>query len=89
MEKSDFKIQLDGNILTITCDKESSIESDENEKFTRREFRYQAFQRTLLLPKDVVDQDRVTAKYDVGLLQLTIPKREEAKQRLSRLISIG
>ncbi|MET3878044.1 Hsp20/alpha crystallin family protein [Chitinophaga sp. OAE865] len=89
MEKSDFKIQLDGNTLTITCDKESSMESNENEKFTRREFSYQAFQRTLLLPKDVVDQEGVTAKYDAGLLQLTIPKREEAKKKPPRLINIG
>ena len=89
MEKGDFKIQLDGNTLTITCDKESSLESSENERSTRREFSYQAFQRTLLLPKDVVDQDGVTAKYDAGLLQLTIPKREEARKKPPRLINIG
>jgi HSP20 family protein len=89
MEKSDFKIQLDGNTLNISCEKESNLESNENEKFTRREFSYQAFQRTLLLPKNVVDQDRVTARYESGLLQLTIPKREDAKQKPPRLISIS
>lgn len=88
MDKSDFKIQLDGNTLTISCEKESHFEDSQNERFTRREFSYESFQRTLLLPKDVVDQDSVTAKYDKGMLQLTIPKREEVKQKPPRLISI-
>ncbi len=89
MEKSDFNIQLDGNTLTISCEKQANSEDNESERFTRREFSYEAFQRTLLLPKDVVDQNGVSAKYENGLLQLTIPKREEAKKKPPRMISIG
>jgi HSP20 family protein len=38
-------------------------------------------QRSFLLPKDVVDRNGILASYDNGLLRLTIPKREEAKQK--------
>jgi HSP20 family protein len=41
------------------------------------------------LPKDVVDSEKIKAKYENGLLQLSIPKREEAKQKPSRLIDIS
>ncbi|WP_439556715.1 Hsp20/alpha crystallin family protein [Dyadobacter sp.] len=41
-----------------------------------------------MLPKDVVDEDRISAQYENGLLKLRIPKREEAKQKGPRLIEI-
>ncbi len=44
---------------------------------------------TFHLPKEVVDADKINAKYENGLLCLVIPKREEAKQEPSRLIDIS
>ena len=89
MNKKDFKIQLDGNMLTISSEKSNQKEeNDRDEKYSRKEFSYQSFQRTFTLPKDVVDADKIEAKYDNGLLQLVIPKKEEAKQKPPRQIQI-
>lgn len=88
MEKNDFKIQLDGNTLMISSEKELKSENKDGENYTRREFSYQSFQRTLVLPKDVVDEEKIKARYDNGVLRLSIPKREEAKQKSPRMISI-
>ena len=88
MQKSDFQIRLDGNTLTIASLKQHSDE-DKQENYSRKEFSYQSFQRSLLLPKDVVDEDGISARYENGLLQLTIPKKEAAKKKEPRLIEIG
>jgi HSP20 family protein len=87
--KKDFKIQLDGNSLTISSEKQDQREEKEGESFNRKEFSYQSFYRTFHLPKEVVDADKIKAKYDNGILRLEIPKREEAKQKPSRLINIA
>jgi HSP20 family protein len=89
MQKNDFKIELDGNMLTIRSEKEERRVNNDNEKYTRREFSYQSFQRTFQLPKDVVDEDKIQARYENGLLHLTIPKKEHAKQRPPRMIEIA
>lgn len=88
MEKKDFKITLDGNLLTISSQKEYSEET-RKENYTRREFSYRSFQRSFELPKDVVDESNINARYDNGLLHLTIPKKEEAKRKAPRMIEIA
>ena len=89
MTKKDFKVELDGNMLTISSEKTNQKEENESERYSRREFSYQSFQRTFTLQKDVVDIDKIQAKYENGLLQLVIPKKEEAKQKPPRLIQIS
>jgi len=89
MTKKDFKIELDGNSLTISSEKTNQKDETESERYARKEFSYQSFQRTFTLQKDVVDSDKIQAKYENGLLHLLIPKREEAKQKPPRLIQIS
>ena len=50
---------------------------------------YQSFQRNFELPKNVVDEDKISARYANGLLYLSIPKKEEAKQKPPRMIEIA
>jgi len=88
MEKKDFHISLDGNTLTIASQKQQQEEKNED-GYSRREFSYQSFQRSFELPKDVVDDEHIAARYENGLLLLTIPKKEEAKKKAPRLIEIG
>jgi HSP20 family protein len=88
MQKNDFQIQLDGNTLTISSNRQHNEEKTE-EGYTRKEFSYQSFQRSFLLPKDVVNDEGIVARYENGLLMLTIPKKEEVKQKPPRLIEIG
>jgi HSP20 family protein len=87
MTKDDFKIELDGNQLTISSEIESQQENNEDNKYSRKEC-YQSFQRIFQLPKEVVDADKIQARYVNGLLQLSIPKKEEAKQRPPRRIEV-
>ena len=89
MNKEDFKIELDGNNLTINSEHKAENTENEGERYSRREFSYQSFQRTFTLPKDVVDIDQINAKYENGVLQLLIPKKEEAKQKPPRMINIS
>lgn len=88
MDKKDFVITLDGNQLTISSAKQSE-ETKKEEIYTRREFSYQSFTRTFQLPKDVVDSEKIMATYENGLLNLMIPKKEEAKQKGPKQIAIN
>lgn len=88
MKKEDFRVELDGNTLTINSEMKNEQEVKEGERYTRREFSYQSFQRTFTLPKNVVDVDQINARYENGVLHLTIPKREEARQKPPRMIEI-
>src|SRR4026208_1007731 len=58
MEKKDFKIELDGNALTISSEKQNESEEKEGENYNRKEFSYQSFYRTFNLPKEVVNADK-------------------------------
>ena len=89
MTKKDFKIELDSNVLTITSERQHEQEQKEGERYSRKEFSYQSFQRTFTLPKEVVDDDKIEARYDNGVLHLVIPKKEAAKQKPARMIQIN
>ena len=88
MDKKDFKIEIDGSALTISSEKQNEKEEKDGENYNRKEFSYQSFYRTFHLPKEVVNADKIQAKYENGILKLEIPKREEAKQKPARLINI-
>lgn len=87
MQKEDFSITLDGNMLTIASSREDQQEEKDG-KYTRREFSYQSFQRSFELSKDVVDDENIEARYENGVLRLTIPKKESALAQSPRLIEI-
>jgi HSP20 family protein len=87
MTKKDFRVVLEGNVLTISSEKETK-EQSEDVRYTSREFSYQSFSRTFTLQKDVVDTEKIQAKYEDGVLHLLIPKKEQAKQKQPKLIEI-
>ena len=89
MNKDDFKVELNNNVLTISSEQKHEHEQKEGEKYSRKEFSYQSFQRSFHLSKEAVDADNIQAKYENGVLRLQIPKREEVKQKPSRLINIS
>lgn len=89
MTKNDFEIELDNETLTITSRKESNEEVREGDNYTRREFSYQSFCRSFHLPKSVVDESRIKAEYKNGILNIMIPKKEEAKALPPRKIKIN
>jgi HSP20 family protein len=88
MNKEDFKVELDGNVLTITSEKKDENEINEGDRYTKREFSYQSFRRSFQLPKEVVDAEKIEAKYENGVLKLLVPKKEEARPRPPKMIKI-
>ena len=86
--KEDIEIKIEDNVLTISSEKKDEATEKEGEKFTRKEFKYAAFKRTFTLP-DTVDSTKIAANYENGILNLSIPKKEEAKPLPARTIAIG
>ncbi|MFW5793672.1 MAG: Hsp20/alpha crystallin family protein [Bacteroidota bacterium] len=89
LDKKDFKVDLDNNVLTISSEKEFKDEEDDKEgKYMRREFSYTSFKRSFTMPQSV-DADKIKAKHKDGILQIVIPKKEEAKQKPPKMIDIS
>lgn len=80
MKKNDFKIDIDGNLLTISAEVEVKKE-EKKEEFTREEYNYSSFTRTFTLP-DEVNREKIEAVYVDGVLNISLPKKEEAKKAL-------
>jgi len=78
LKKEDFRIDIEGNMLTISCEKEVQ-EEEKDERFTRKEYDYFSFSRSFTLPEDV-KQDAIDARYVEGVLNITLPRLEEAKK---------
>jgi HSP20 family protein len=90
MKRNDFHVELDNNVLTISSKQEESQEDkDDSGKYTRREFSYQAFQRSFGLPENKVEGEKISARYTDGILYITVPKKEEAKVKPPKQITIS
>ena len=75
----DVKISLENNRLTLRGEKKQVAE-EKTEKVHRYERAYGAFERTFTLP-GIVDNERIQANYQDGVLSVTLPKAERAKPR--------
>lgn len=80
MKKSDFNVDIEGNMVTISSEKEEKKE-EKDEKHTRKEYNYSSFTRSFTLPEDV-NKEKIVALYEDGILKLQLPKKEEAKKML-------
>jgi len=71
-QKEDFKVGLEHGTLSISAESKKE-NKEEDEHFTRKEFSYSSFNRSFTLPEDV-KEDNIKAKYENGLLHLTLEK---------------
>ncbi|HWI89968.1 MAG TPA: Hsp20/alpha crystallin family protein [Flavisolibacter sp.] len=78
LKKEDFKIGIEGNMLTISCEKELEQE-EQNVKFTRKEYNFYSFSRSFTIPEDV-KLDFIDAHYENGVLNIMLPRLEETKK---------
>jgi len=76
LTKSDFKINVDKKIITISAEKKEESVSEEK-LFSKREFNYTSFSRSFALP-ETVDHSNIDAVYEDGVLVVTVGKREDA-----------
>ena len=86
-KKKDFHLELDQNFLTISSIKNKDGQTDDA-KYSRREFAYHSFQRSFNLP-DTADGEKINASYKNGILNVSIPKKEEAKPKPPKTIGIS
>jgi HSP20 family protein len=78
MKKDDFNIDVEGNMLTISCNKEEKKE-EKDSRYTRKEYNYSSFSRSFTLPDEIM-KEKIEARYEDGVLKLMLPKKEEAKK---------
>ena len=87
LNKEDFKINLENDQLTISANKE--VKKEENEEtYTRREFSYSSFSRSFTLP-ETVENDKIKASHQDGVLTILVPKKDEAKPKPAREIAVA
>jgi len=77
-KKEDFKITVDKNILTVSFEKKED-NKEENRQYVKREFITQSFKRSFTLDEKI-NADNIDARYENGILSLTLPKKEEVKE---------
>lgn len=84
IEKDQLKVEVNNRVLTVSGEKLVENEQKEN-GITRSERVYGSFTRRFTLP-DEVDADKIVANTDNGVLNVTLPKKPEAKPKV---IDIG
>jgi HSP20 family protein len=93
LKKDDINIDVDGGMITISCEKESEStngngkNSDNENTYTRREYNYSSFSRSFTIP-DNANTEKMSAKYSDGILHLTIPKMQETERNKKQKIKI-
>ncbi len=85
--KKDFEVTLDENVLKV-CGEKSNEMVEEEDDYTRHEFSYNSFKRSLRLPNSVDNEAEVKATYKNGILKLHLLKQEEIKETPKKLIEV-
>ena len=86
LKKDDFKIDVDKNMITISAEKEDTKE-EKDKKFTRQEYSYSSFCRSFTLPEEI-NKEKIEARYEEGILKISLPRKEEAKKSLTKHILV-
>ncbi len=84
LNKEDFKIDLKKDNLSVWVEKKTT-ETEVQKDFTRKEFEYSSFARSFVLPEGV-DTDKISAEYINGILNITIGKKDEAKDTHKEIV---
>ncbi|WP_298739058.1 Hsp20/alpha crystallin family protein [uncultured Chitinophaga sp.] len=84
LAKENFSINLEKNVLTISAEKKTEQKS-EDQKHIRREFSFRSFKRSFTLD-ETVDAEKIQAKYENGILQLQLSKKQEAQLKTKSIV---
>jgi HSP20 family protein len=86
MKKEDFRIDVDGNLLTVSSEQEHK-EEESGKKFTRREYSYSSFSRSFNLPEEV-NLEKIEASYKDGILHIVLPRVSSGKKTSAKTIAV-
>ncbi|MFN5843597.1 MAG: Hsp20/alpha crystallin family protein [Bacteroidota bacterium] len=87
LERNDFKVEVEQGVLYISSEKELE-RKDERKNYTRREYSYNSFSRSFTLPDNCMP-DNIVAKYDKGILHITLPKKEVSVSKPAKEIKVS
>ncbi|MBS3992398.1 MAG: Hsp20/alpha crystallin family protein [Bacteroidetes bacterium] len=88
LTKEDFKVSMENDLLTISAEKVSENEEKED-GYSRKEFNYSSFNRTITLPTSIDMDKKIEAHYKKGILNIKLMKKEEFKNvKKSKVIEI-
>ena len=83
VEKKDVNVNLSNGILTVSGERKTSENGDDNNHIWH-EISYGAFSRSFELTSDIVEE-KIKAKFNNGVLSITIPKAEEIKPAVKKI----
>lgn len=85
--KEDIKVEMENGVLTISGEnKTENVKEEKN--YSRKEFSYGSFKRTFTVP-EMIDEENVQAKYENGILKLSLAKRKELKENPVKQIKVS
>ncbi|WP_428741013.1 Hsp20/alpha crystallin family protein [Tenacibaculum sp.] len=85
--KKDFEITIDNNVLNVSGEKKHEAEEKE-ENYTRKEFSYNSFKRSLSLPESINTDQDVKAIYENGILKLNLQKKKGPDEKPKKIIEV-
>lgn len=88
LQKQDFTIQLDNEMLCVSAAQQENNALEEGSQYVQQEFQHLAFERRFRLSKTLIVPNEISATYTDGILRITIPKKEEAKELPPRQIEV-
>lgn len=86
VDPKDINIDIENDILTISSEQKENKEA-KSRSYMRREFSCNSFKRSFQLP-DTIAADQIKASHNSGILEVELPKKEEAVQKAPRQIQV-
>ncbi len=87
LERKDFSIEVENHTLTISAEKEEE-KKEENKEYSRKEYSFNSFTRSFTLPENI-KEGNIDAKYENGVLKITIPKMKETQMKAAHKIAVS
>lgn len=86
LERKDFKVEVENGVLSISSEKERESK-EEKKNYTRKEYSYSSFSRSFTLPGNSLPE-KINAKYDNGVLNISLPKKEISVSKPAKEIKV-
>lgn len=86
--KEDFKLNLEKDLLTISAEHKAEAKT-EGKEYSRREFSFGSFSRAFRIKENSIDEDKIQAVYENGILNITLPKKESEPEKKVKEIRVG
>lgn len=85
-EKKDFKVEVLEGVLNISAEKKNEVK-EEKDNYMKKEFSYSSIRRSFALP-EYVDENKIDAKYEKGILNLILPKKALNMPKAKKAIEV-